>query len=105
MIKSRILRLAHGILEERAPAEDRARARAAKKEQHAYTQAVRSRCRELRELRYCGTCHLALDVAHSFCGTCNNATEPLPAPYALEYARAEFPDLVRTREDFDRLLE
>jgi hypothetical protein len=105
MIKSRLLRFAHGILEERAPAETRARERAAEKEQRAYRAAARARCREFRELRYCGTCHLALDVAHSFCGTCNSATVPLPATYALEYARAEFPDLVDTREDFDRLVE
>jgi hypothetical protein len=103
MIKSRLLRLAHGILEERV--EVHGDPQFVERQQRAYREAARLRCREFRELRYCGTCHLALEVTHSFCGTCNNATEPLPATYALEYARSEFPDLVETREDFDRLVE
>ena len=105
MIKFRILKLAHGILEERHLASVGATsADTADRRKEAYLQKARMRCRELRELRYCPDCHLAFQTIHSFCDRCPNATEPLPSGYALEYAREEFPDLVATREDFDRLL-
>lgn len=106
MIKSRILKFAYGILEERhLSAVDGTSAEAPDRRMKASMQKARTRCRELRELRYCPDCHLAFQTIHSFCDRCANATEPLPSGYALEYAREEFPDLVATREDFDRLLE
>jgi hypothetical protein len=40
----------------------------------------------------------------SFCEKCGTATEPLPAAFSVEYASAEFPDLVKSREDFDKLI-
>lgn len=57
------------------------------------------------ELRYCPDCHLALEASQIFCEGCGESSEPLPALYALNYAMNEFPDLVSTREDFDRLVE
>jgi hypothetical protein len=69
-----------------------------------YVAAARKRCQEYRELRYCGKCHLALHAFQSFCEQCESATVPLPASFAVDYAQAEFPDLVKSREDFDRLL-
>ena len=106
MIKSRILKFACGILEERHPAQTSdPGADAAVRRKEATLEKAQMRCREFRELRYCPDCHLAFQTIHSFCDRCTNATEPLPSIYALEYAREEFPDLVATREDFDRLLE
>ena len=105
MIKTRILKFAHGILEDRRSAEDEAGKKAGDDpRRRAYVEKARTRCREFRDLRYCAACHIAFETIHSFCEKCTDATEPLPSTYALEYARAEFPDLVATREDFDRLL-
>lgn len=105
MIKTRILKFAHGILDDRRSADDSAGVAAkADERRQAYMQKARMRCREFRELRYCVECHLAFETIHSFCDQCTSATEPVPSAYALEYARAEFPDLVATREDFDRLV-
>jgi hypothetical protein len=74
-------------------------------QRRAYIASARVRCRELRNLRYCCDCHLALQTFELFCERCTTASEPLPSSYALDYARAEFPDLIETREDFDRLVE
>ena len=105
MIKTRILKLAHGILDDRASANDGAGIRAKEEQRRQmYVEKARMRCRGFRELRYCTGCHIAFETIHSFCDRCTDATEPLPSTYALEYACAEFPDLVATREDFDRLV-
>ena len=104
MLKTHFLKFAIGSLDERRPAGGRALTRAEKARQRAHIEGARRRCREFRDLRYCAWCHLAMDVTHSFCEKCGNASEPLPTTYALEYARDEFPDLVETREDFDRLV-
>ena len=104
MLKTHFLRFANVDLQESRPTNGRALTRAEKARQRAYIEGARRRCREFRDLRYCACCHLALDVAHSFCEKCGTATEPLPTTYALEYARDEFPDLVESREDFDRLV-
>jgi len=105
MIKSRIFKFASVILEDRRSAEDSAGERAKEKQkQNAHIERARIRCRELRELRYCSACHVAFERIQSFCDQCSGATGPLPSTYALDYARAEFPDLVQSREDFDRLV-
>src|SRR2546428_579848 len=70
----------------------------------AYVAGARQRCLEYRELRYCEACHHAMHAFQSFCEKCGTATEPLPAAFAVEYACTEFPDLVKTREDFDKLI-
>lgn len=70
----------------------------------AYLASARKRCLEYRELRYCVSCHHSMHAFVSFCEKCSKATEPLPAAFAVEYASAEFPDLVRSREDFDKLI-
>ena len=70
----------------------------------AYLAHARKRCMEYRELRYCGACHHSMHAFQSFCEKCSNTTEPLPAAFAVEYASAEFPDLVKSREDFDKLI-
>ena len=104
MIKTRLFKFASVILDNPKTA-DKARTTARdEKQRKAVLNAARARCREFLGLRYCGSCHLAFDTIHSFCEKCSVATEPLPSPYALEYARAEFPDLVKTREDFDKLV-
>jgi hypothetical protein len=69
-----------------------------------YIAAARMRCLEYRELRYCGACHLSMHAFQSFCEKCGAATEPLPAAFAVDYANADFPDLVKSREDFDNLI-
>ena len=69
-----------------------------------YLAAARKRCLEYRELRYCAACHHSMHAFVSFCEKCSKATEPLPAAFAVEYASAEFPDLVKSREDFDKLI-
>ena len=78
----------------------------AEQERHwrAYLAAARKRCHEYRELRYCAACHHSMHAFQSFCEKCSSATEPLPAAFAVEYASAEFPDLVKSREDFDKLI-
>ena len=70
----------------------------------AHLSSARQRCLEYRELRYCEACHHSMHAFVSFCEKCGNATEPLPAAFAVEYASAEFPDLVKSREDFDKLI-
>ena len=70
----------------------------------AYLAAAKKRCLEYRELRYCEACHHSMHAFVSFCEKCSGATEPLPAAFAVEYAGAEFPDLVKSREDFDKLI-
>jgi hypothetical protein len=107
MIQSRFMKLAIGFLEERKRNSERDAATAADEQEldrRAYVAGARIRCREIRELRYCAPCHLTVQPFQSFCEHCTQATEPLPSVYALEYARAEFPDLVETRDDFDRLV-
>ena len=104
MIKTRILKFAHGILEDHRSANDSDGVRASEDRRQAKLQRAHVRCREFRNLRYCAACHLAFDAIQSFCEKCADATEPLPSTYALEYARAEFPDLVESREDFDRIV-
>jgi hypothetical protein len=69
-----------------------------------YLATARTRCLEYRELRYCVSCHHSMHAFQSFCEKCSSATEPLPAAFAVEYASAEFPDLVKSREDFDKLI-
>jgi hypothetical protein len=97
-----LLKLAGGLFD------DRKRTSPADAEQERqwreYRAAARQRCLEYRELRYCGRCHHAMHAFQSFCEKCSNATEPLPAAFAVEYASAEFPDLVKSREDFDKLI-
>ena len=97
MIKTRILKLAHGFLEERKRGKE-------ERQRRAYKKRARVRCLELMELRYCLDCHLALEAIQLFCESCGKATGPLPAGYAIEYARSEFPDLVSSREDFDQIV-
>jgi len=97
MIKTRILKFAHEFLVARPRRKE-------EREQRAYKQRAQVRCRELMELRYCSDCHLALEAIQLFCESCGKASGPLPAGYAVEYARGEFPDLVSTREDFDQLV-
>ena len=92
MIKARILKFAHGFLGGRRRGKE-------EREQRAHQEAARLRCREFMELRYCAECHLALEAIQLFCKSCGNATGPLPAGYAVEYARSEFPGLVSSRED------
>lgn len=70
----------------------------------AYRATARLKCLEYRELRYCSECHLSLHAFQSFCEKCGIATEPLPASFAVEYARSDFPDLIKSREDFDDLI-
>ena len=70
----------------------------------AHLAAAKKRCLECRELRYCEACHHSMHAFVSFCEKCGNATEPLPAAFAVEYASAEFPDLVKSRADFDKLI-
>lgn len=70
----------------------------------AYLAAAKKRCLEYRELRYCEACHHSMHAFVSFCEKCGNATEPLPAAFAVEYASAEFPDLVKSRADFDKVI-
>jgi len=70
----------------------------------AYLAAAKKRCLEYRELRYCEACHQSMHAFVSFCEKCGTATEPLPAAFSVEYASAEFPDLVKSREDFDKLI-
>lgn len=97
MIKTQLRKLAHGLFA--------GRSRKEQARQHRIRSAMaRARCREFMELRYCPQCHLALEAAELFCKDCREASGPLPAAYAVEYARNEFPDLVATREDFDRLM-
>jgi hypothetical protein len=99
------MKFANGFLDERRRGGNPAPSHAAgEKQRRAYIASARLRCREFRDLRYCTGCHLALPVFQSFCAHCGGTTEPLPSVYALEYARSEFPDLVESREDFDRLL-
>ena len=70
----------------------------------AYLAAAKQRCIEYRELRYCEACHHAMHAFHSFCEKCGKTTVPLPAAFAVEYASAEYPDLVKSRADFDKLI-
>jgi len=106
MISSRILKFANVFLHDRKRAgHDKTARQDTDKPRRAHLASARLRCREIRDLRYCTCCHLALQPFESICEQCGNATEPLPSVYALHYARAEFPDLVATRDDFDRLLE
>jgi len=97
-----LLKFAGGLFE------DRKRPSEADAEQErqwlAYLAAARKRCLEYRELRYCEACHHSMHAFVSFCEKCSGATEPLPAEFAVEYAHADFPDLVRSREDFDKLI-
>ncbi len=74
------------------------------RQRRAYLSAAKRRCLEYRELRYCEACHHSMHAFVSFCEKCGSATEPLPAVFAVEYASAEFPDLVKSRDDFDRLI-
>ena len=74
------------------------------RQRRAHLAAAKKRCLECRELRYCEACHHSMHAFVSFCEKCGNATEPLPAAFAVEYASAEFPDLVKSREDFDKLI-
>ncbi len=97
-----LLKFAGGLFDDRKrPSEADAEQ---ERQWRAYIIRARQRCLEYRELRYCGTCHLSFHAYQSFCEKCNHATEPLPAAFAVEYANAEFPDLVRTRDDFDKLI-
>ena len=97
-----LLKFAGGLFDERkrtSPADAEQ-----ERQWHEYLVAARKRCQEFREWRYCGACHHSMHAFQAFCEKCNNATEPLPADYAVEYANAEFPELVTTRDDFDKLL-
>ncbi len=94
-----LLKLAGGLFD------DRKKTSGADAEQERKWRAyARQRCLEYRELRYCEACHHSMHAFVSFCEKCGNATEPLPAAFAVEYAGAEFPDLVTSREDFDTLI-
>lgn len=97
-----LLKIAGGLFD------DRKRASASDAEQdrrwREYVAGARNRCLEYRELRYCAPCHHSMHAFVSFCEKCNKATEPLPASFAVEYAMAEFPELVKSREDFDELI-
>ncbi len=96
-----LLKLAGGLFDDRkknpADAEQ-------ERQRREYVAAARARCLEYRELRYCEACHHSMHAFVSFCEKCGKATEPLPAAFAVEYASAEFPDLVQSREDFDKLI-
>ena len=97
-----LLKLAGGLFDDRKKTSD---ADAEKDRQwRAYVAAARKRCLEYRELRYCAACHHSMHAFQSFCEKCSSATEPLPAAFAVEYASAEFPDLVKSRADFDKLI-
>jgi hypothetical protein len=101
------MKFAIGFLEERKRSGNHEVDRALEDRQEqrrAYVASARQRCREFRELRYCARCHLALQAFQSICEHCGEATEPLPSAYALDYAREEFPDLVESREDYDKLI-
>lgn len=107
MSQSRLMKFAIGFLDERKRGGNSEMDHAVEERQQqrrAYIASARLRCREFRELRYCMRCHLALQPFESLCEHCGEATEPLPSVYALDYAREEFPDLVETREDFDKLI-
>ena len=97
-----LLKFAGGLFDDRK----RPSVADAEQERHwrDYLAAARKRCLEYRELRYCAACHHSMHAFVSFCEKCSTATEPLPAAFAVEYASADFPDLVKTREDFDKLI-
>jgi hypothetical protein len=97
-----LLKLAGGIFDDRKKTPD-ADAETERKWRE-YLASARKRCLEYRELRYCEACHHSMHAFQSFCEKCGKATEPLPAAFAVEYASAEFPELVKSREDFDKLI-
>jgi len=78
--------------------------REAETERRFHYEDARRRCRLFVALRYCGICNSALDHAHKFCTTCGGATEQLPFEFAYAYGREEFPELVKSEDDFKRLL-
>ena len=98
----KLLKFAGGLFDDRKRPPDADAEQERKR--HDYLAAARERCLEYRELRYCEACHHAMHAFQSFCEKCGKATEPLPAAFAVEYASAAFPDLVKSREDFDRLI-
>ena len=97
-----LLKLAGGLFDDRKKT---ATADAEQERQwRAYLAAAKKRCLEYRELRYCEACHHSMHAFQSFCEKCGKATVPLPAAFAVEYASMEFPDLVKSRADFDKLI-
>ena len=97
-----LLKFAGGLFDDRKKTPDADAAQ--ERKWRAYLAAAKKRCLEYRELRYCEACHHSMHAFVSFCEKCGNATEPLPAAFAVEYAVAEFPDLVKSRADFDKLI-
>lgn len=97
-----LLKFAGGLFDERTKVSDADAAQ--ERKWLAYLATAKKRCLEFRELRYCESCHHSMHAFVSFCEKCNKATEPLPAAFAVEYANAAFPDLVKSREDFDKLI-
>jgi hypothetical protein len=97
-----LLKFAGGLFDDRKKTAD---ADAGQERQwREHLAAAKKRCLEYRELRYCEACHHSMHAFQSFCEKCGNATVPLPAAFAVEYASAEFPDLVKSRADFDKLI-
>ena len=97
-----LLKFAGGLFDDRKrPAQADAEQ---ERQWRTYLAFVKKRCLEYRELRYCEACHISMHAFQTFCKKCGSATEPLPAAFAVEYASAEFPDLVKSREDFDKLI-
>ena len=97
-----LLKFAGGLFDDRKKTPDADAEH--ERQRRAYLVVAKKRCLEYRELRYCEACHHSMHAFVSFCEKCSGATEPLPAAFAVEYASAEFPDLVKSREDFDTLI-
>jgi hypothetical protein len=66
--------------------------------------AARKKCREIAVWQFCARCRCERETTDRFCIKCAAALELIPPSFAFDLAKKELPDLVRTKEDFNRFV-
>ena len=72
-----------------------------RKQTELHQEAARKGCREIASWLSCARCGCERQLTHKFCIKCGSTLESIPPIIAFERAQKEFPDWVRTGEDFN----
>lgn len=99
-------------LREHAEAERQARERieieqarqAAARQKELRTAAALERCRMIATVRYCAKCCAERKYAGK-CESCGSDLGQIPASVAFWRANSEFPEIIRTEDDYNRLVK
>jgi hypothetical protein len=72
-----------------------------RKQMEIHRDAARRGCRDIASWKYCARCGCERQPSDKFCIKCGDALESMPLTAAFERAQKEFPDCVRTKDDFN----